>query len=401
MRYLRERMSQRGHFNREGKKMKKVISANQSVSYAVLAARPQVIAAYPITPQSSIVEMLAGFCADGDLQAKFINVESEHSAMAACISASVTGARTFTATSSQGLALMHELLHYASGMRLPIVMANVNRALGSPFNLKADLSDSLSQRDTGWLQFYCESGQEVFDTILQAYRISEQILLPVMVNLEGFILSHTYEIVDLPEQSEIDRFLPPSPPRECLDVDDPSMFGATTDFYINFRYKMHQEMEKARAVCRENDARFQEIFGRSYGSVNSYLCDDADIILVTAGTIGGTCRVVADQCRTRGLKVGVLRIRLFRPFPGEEICRALQNAKKVAVIDRDFSPGCGGIFAQEIKSVLQGTQPSLPVYEFIAGLGGKDVTDKDIERITEQTHNLPKPGESTWIGLLE
>ena len=235
--------------------MKKVISANQAVSHAVLAAKAQVIAAYPITPQSSIVEMLAGFCSTGQLQAKFINVESEHSAMAACISASVTGARTFTATSSQGLALMHELLHYASGLRLPIVMANVNRALGSPFNLKADLSDSLSQRDTGWLQFYCESGQEVFDTILQSYRISEQILLPVMVNLEGFILSHTYEIVDIPEQDQVDRFLPPAASRDCLDVENPCMFGGTTDFYMNFRYKMHQEMERAKTFCQECDVR--------------------------------------------------------------------------------------------------------------------------------------------------
>ena len=381
--------------------MKNVISANQSVSYAVRAAKAQVIAAYPITPQSSIVEMLSGFCATGELHAKFINVESEHSAMAACIAASVTGARTFTATSSQGLALMHEVLHYASGLRLPIVMANVNRALASPFNLKADLSDSLSQRDTGWLQFYCESGQEVFDTIIQAYRIAEQTLLPVMVNLEGFILSHTYEIVDIPEQKQIDLFLPPSPPRECLDVDDPAMFGSTTDYYINFRYKMHQDMEKAKTVCRETDAEFKKVFGRDYGLVSSYLCDDADLILVTAGTIAGTCRVVADRLRAKGLKVGVLRIRLFRPFPGEQICEALRTAKKVAVIDRDFSPGCGGVFAQETKAVLQGVQSGLPVFEFIAGLGGKDVTDKDIEQIIEQTHNMKKPGESTWIGLLK
>ncbi len=381
--------------------MKNVISANQSVSYAVRAAKAQVIAAYPITPQSSIVEMLSGFCATGELRAKFINVESEHSAMAACIAASVTGARTFTATSSQGLALMHEVLHYASGLRLPIVMANVNRALASPFNLKADLSDSLSQRDTGWLQFYCESGQEVFDTIIQAYRIAERTLLPVMVNLEGFILSHTYEIVDIPEQSQIDLFLPPSPPRECLDVDDPAMFGSTTDYYINFRYKMHQDMEKAKTVCRETDGEFREVFGRDYGLVSSYICDDADLILVTAGTIAGTCRVVADRCRAKGLKVGVLRIRLFRPFPEEQICRALHAAKKVAVIDRDFSPGCGGMLAQEVKAALQGGQYGLPVYKFIAGLGGKDVTDRDIEGIIEQTNNMPKPGESTWIGLLK
>ncbi|MGD1153294.1 MAG: transketolase C-terminal domain-containing protein [Syntrophales bacterium] len=380
--------------------MKEVISANQAVSYAVLAAKAQVIAAYPITPQSSIVEMLSGFCATGALKAKFINVESEHSAMAACISASAMGARTFTATSSQGLALMHELLHYASGLRLPIVMANVNRALASPFNLKADLSDSLSQRDTGWLQFYCESGQEVFDTIIQSYRISEKLLLPVMVNLEGFILSHTYEIVDLPEQSQIDLFLPPAPARECLDVDNPCMFGSTTDYYINFRYKMHQDMEKAKTLCNEVDAEFKKVFGRGYDLFSSYLCEDADLILVTAGTIAGTCRVVADHCRAKGMKVGVLRIRMFRPFPEKQICEPLRKAKKVVVIDRDFSPGCGGIFAQEVKAALQGFDSRMPVYEFIAGLGGKDVTDKDIERIIEQTHNSENPGESTWIGLL-
>lgn len=381
--------------------MKKVISANQSVSYAVRAAKAQVIAAYPITPQSSIVEMLSGFCATGELQAKFINVESEHSAMAACMAASVAGARTFTATSSQGLALMHEVLHYTSGLRLPVVMANVNRALASPFNLKADLSDSLSQRDTGWIQFYCESGQEVYDTIIQAYRVAEQILLPVMVNLEGFILSHTYEIVDVPEQHQVDLFLPPPPPRECLDVEDPAMFGSTTDYYINFRYKMHEAMQNVPSLCRETDREFGKVFGRDYGLVCPYLCDDADLVLVTAGTIAGTCRVVADRYRAKGLKVGVLRIRLFRPFPGCQIVEALRTAKKVAVIDRDFSPGCGGIFAQEVKAVLQEVQSDLPVYEFIAGLGGKDVADMDIEGIIEETNTIPKPGESIWIGLLK
>jgi pyruvate/2-oxoacid:ferredoxin oxidoreductase alpha subunit len=389
-----------GHHHREGKKMKKLMSANQAVSYAVQASKAQVIAAYPITPQSSIVEMLAGFCASGQLQAKFINVESEHSAMAACIAASVTGARTFTATSSQGLALMHELLHYASGLRLPIVMANVNRALASPFNLKADLSDSLSQRDTGWLQFYCESGQEVFDTVLQAYRISEQILLPVMVNLEGFILSHTYEGVDVPEQGDVDRFLPPAPPRECLDVDDPAMFGSTTDFYINFRFKMNQGMEAAKRICTETSIQFQKVFDRSYDLIHSYLCQDADLILVTAGTIAGTCRVVADRCRANGLKVGVLRLRLVRPFPGERICEMLRSCKRIAVIDRDYSPGCGGILAQEVKAALQAIPSSPPVHGFIAGLGGKDVTDKDIEGIIERTHNVPAPGETIWLGLL-
>jgi len=379
--------------------MKKVISGNQAVSYAVRLARPQVIAAYPITPQSSIVEMLAGFCAGGDLKAKFINVESEHSAMAACIAASVTGARAFTATSSQGLALMHEMLHYASGLRLPIVMANVNRALASPFNLKADLSDSLSQRDTGWIQFYCESAQEVFDTILQAFKIAEEVLLPVMVNLEGFILSHTYEVVDIAEQEEVDRFLPPSPPRECLDVDHPSMFGATTDYYIYFRYKMHEAMEKAKGISLRADKEFRDLFGRGYDLLQPYRCEDAEIILVTAGTIASSCRVVADRCREKGQRVGVLGIRLFRPLPRELIVSFLRNGAKVAVVDRDYSPGLGGILAQEIRSALHEARCHPPVYEFIAGLGGKDVTDEDIGTIIERTYKTQEPGESIWIGL--
>jgi pyruvate/2-oxoacid:ferredoxin oxidoreductase alpha subunit len=381
--------------------MKKVISGNQAVSQAVLAARAQVIAAYPITPQSTIVEMLASFCASGELPAKFINVESEHSAMAACIAAASIGARTFTATSSQGLALMHEMLHYASGLRFPIVMANVNRALGSPFNLKADLSDSLSQRDTGWLQFYCESGQEVFDTIIQSFKISEQILLPVMVNLEGFILSHTYEIVDIPEQGRIDAFLPLPAERPILDVENPSMMGATTDFYINFRYKMHQAMEEAKAVCQKVDGEFRTVFGRGYDLIQTHRCTGADVILVTAGTIAGTCRMVADRLATQGLKVGVLKIKLFRPFPKERLFQALADSKKVAVIDRDFSPGCGGILAQELKSALLGIKPDISVHEFIAGLGGKDVTDDDISWIVEQAIKAREPEEIKWIGLLE
>lgn len=381
--------------------MKKVISGNQAVSYAAYLAKPQVIAAYPITPQSTIVEMLAGFCARGDLAAKFINVESEHSAMAACISASATGARTFTATSSQGLALMHELLHYASGLRLPIVMANVNRALAAPFNLKADMSDSLSQRDTGWVQFYCESAQEVFDTILQSFKISEQILLPVMINLEGFVLSHTYEIVDIAAGEEIEDFLPRPANRHCLDVENPCMIGGTTDFYINFRFKMNQAMANAAVACEEVDGEFQRTFGRGYGLVQSFGCEDADLILVTAGTIAGTCRVVSQEFKKRGLKVGVLRIRLFRPFPKEKIWRFLQGAKKIAVIDRDFSPGCGGILAQEVKAALYEARVRIPVYEFILGLGGKDVTDEDIARIISHTEDAPRPEGNLWLGLLQ
>jgi pyruvate/2-oxoacid:ferredoxin oxidoreductase alpha subunit len=380
--------------------MKEVISSNQATAYAVMSGKPHVISAYPITPQSSIVEMIAELCAKGELQAQFINVESEHSAMAACIAASATGARTFTATSSQGLALMHELLHYASGLRLPMVMANVNRALAAPFNIKADWSDSLSQRDTGWIQFYCESAQEVFDTIIQAFKISERVLLPVMVNFEGFILSHTYEIVDIPMQEVIDSFLPPSPSRHCLDVENPYMLGGPADSdYIKFRYKLQQAMEGAKTVCSEIDNEFARTFGRGYGLVQTWHCEDPDIILITAGTIASTCCMVADRLKSKGLKIGVLRIRLFRPFPEEQVRQALQRAKKIAVIDRDLSPGCGGIFAQEIKAALQGHQYTRPLYEYIAGLGGRDVTDEDVENIVEHTHSTHKPEGVEWMGL--
>lgn len=380
--------------------MKEVISSNQAVAYAVRSCKPHVIAAYPITPQSSIVEMIAQFCDKGDLQAQFINVESEHSAMAACIAASATGARTFTATSSQGLALMHELLHYASGLRLPVVMANVNRALAAPFNIKADLSDSLSQRDTGWIQLYCESAQEVYDTIVQSFMIAERTLLPVMVNSEGFILSHTYEIVEMPAADKIDSFLQPAPPRKFLDVEDPFMLAGPSDLYINFRYKLQQAMEDAKTVCREIDAEFLRTFGRGYGLVEPYLCDDADTIVVTAGTIAGTCCMVADRLRKKGLKIGVLRIRLFRPFPNELICQVLSNADRVAVIDRDLSPGSGGIFAQEIKAALQGADSGLPLYEYIMGLGGKDVTDDDVEEIINHANNALEPKGVEWRGLI-
>jgi pyruvate/2-oxoacid:ferredoxin oxidoreductase alpha subunit len=290
-----------------------------------------VIAAYPITPQSAIVEMLAGFCATGELRAKFINVESEHSAMAACISASVTGARTFTATSSQGLALMHEMLHYASGLRLPIVMANVNRALASPFNLKADLSDSLSQRDTGWLQFYCGSGQEVFDTIIQAFRISEETLLPVMVNLEGFILSHTFEAVDIADQDQVDRFLPPMDLPHKFDIDKPGFLVpvVSSELYQKYKHMAQSSMDSVKQVAAQVDQEFGKEFGRGYGIVESIMVEDAEIVIVTAGSIISTARVVIRALRKQGHKVGLLKIRLFRPFPREAVQQALRGKKKI------------------------------------------------------------------------
>lgn len=277
--------------------MKKVITGNYAVSYGAMVSRSQVIAAYPITPQTQIVELLSEFCADGRLDAKFIKVESEHSAMASCIGASATGARAFTATSAHGLALMHELLHWAALGRLPIVLANVNRAMGPGWSIWTDQNDSLSQRDTGWLQFYCESNQEVLDSVIQAFKIAEQVLLPTMLILDAFVLSHTQEPVDIPDQELVDRYLPPYDARYKLDTGDPHAFNALVmpSHYMELRYKMQKSMEEAVEVARQADEEFREVFGRSYGLVERYRLEDAEVVLVTSATITSTARVVVDE----------------------------------------------------------------------------------------------------------
>jgi len=384
--------------------MKKVVTGNHAVSYGALLARSQVIAAYPITPHTQIVELLSEFCASGKLNAKFIKVESEHSAMAACIAAAATGARTFTATSAQGLALMHEMLHWAAGARLPVVLANVNRAMGPGWSVWTDQNDSLSQRDVGWLQFYCESNQEVLDTIIQAFKIAEKVLLPVMVILDAFVLSHTSEAVDIPDQDLVDRFLP-LPPVNLpykLDVLEPHAFGGLTspDHYYEIRYKIQKANEDAISVAKEVDTEFQQIFGRGYGVIETYRCEDAKLILVTSGTITGTARMVVDSERIKGRKVGLLKIRMFRPFPIKELREILPKAQKVAVIDRNIGFGHSGIFCQEIKSALYGEPIQVPIFGFVIGIGGRDVTTQDIEEIVDYTFKNEKPDAMIiWRGV--
>lgn len=381
---------------------KKVLMGNHAVSYGARLSRVEVVAAYPITPQTQIVEELAEMCARGELRAKFIKVESEHSAMAACIGASATGARAFTATSSQGLLLMHEMLHWAAGARLPIVMAEVNRALAPPWSIWSEQTDSLAQRDTGWLQFYCESNQEVLDTTIQAFKISEQVLLPSMIVLDAFFLSHTYEPVDVPEQREVDEFLPPYEPDIKMDVDDPHAFGALVgpDGYYEFRYKIQQAFEEAKRVIEDVGREYGERFGRAYGLVEPYELDDAEIALVTSSTITSTARAVIKERRARGERVGLLKIRVFRPFPFEAVREALRGIPKVAVIDRNLSFGHHGIFHAELKSALYG-QPEAPaIFGFIAGLGGRDVTPQTIQQILNIVRSHDEPDRDVyWIGL--
>jgi pyruvate/2-oxoacid:ferredoxin oxidoreductase alpha subunit len=382
--------------------MKQVLEGSHAVSEAVRLAKVQVMSAYPITPQTHIVEALSQYCADGTMNARFICVESEHSAMAAVIGASSAGIRTFTATSSQGLALMHELLHWASAARLPIVMAEVNRALAPGWNIWMDQTDSLAQRDTGWIQFYCEDGQEVLDTTIQAYRLAETVNLPVMVVLDAFFLSHTFEPVDVPDQYLVDRFLPPFSPRIALDTSNPFAIGqmAPPNVYMEMRRDIQKAMERVPDIFNEVEKKFKGIFGRTYGPVETFYCDDAQVVLVATGTAASTCRKVISDLRSKGEKVGMLKLKMFRPFPVNLIRKYLGLVDKIAVIDRNFSFGASGIFAQEIRAALCNHSGHPPVFGYIAGLGGRDVTPDTLSEIYWKTkHSAAPEGESVWVGL--
>ena len=374
--------------------MRMLLTGNHAAAYGARLARPRVIAAYPITPQSPIYEKISEWDGQGVLGARMMRVESEHSAMAACISASLTGVRTFTATASQGLALMHELLHFASGMRVPIVMVNVNRSLAAPWSFWSEQTDSLSQRDTGWLQFYVADNQEALDTVIQAFKISETVFLPTMVVLEAFYTSHFMEPVEVPDQKLVDKFLPPFEPAFRLDTDNPAAFSQTVsqEQYARFRIQRHSAMEDALDVVEVADKEYQEIFGRGYDLLDCYRLEDAETVLVTAGTIGSTARVVIDSLREVGKMVGMVRIRLFRPFPKIQLIELLKNAKKIAVIDRNLSPGQEGIFCEELKSALYSRGNGIPVFGFALGLGGSNVSPVHIEKIftiTEKMNTAP------------
>jgi pyruvate/2-oxoacid:ferredoxin oxidoreductase alpha subunit len=382
--------------------MKKVMMGNHALSYGAMLARSQVIAAYPITPQTQVVELLSEMCADGTLDARFIKVESEHSAMAACIGASVAGARAFTATSAQGLALMHEMLHWASGGRHPIVMGNINRSMAPGWSIWTDQNDSLSERDTGWMQYYCASNQEVVDTVVQAYRVSEALMIPAMVILDAFALSHTYEVVDVPDQALVDKYLPPFRPDIRLTPDDPRAFGGLTgsDHYMELRYKLQKDMEKAPALIEETGREFEKAFGRPMGLVDAYRCDDAEFLFITSGTAGYTARAAVDDLRDGGVKAGNLRIKVFRPFPFAKVREVLGQVKKAAVVDRNCSYGAHGIFYQEVKSAAYGRDGMPPIHGYIAGLGGRDIMVDSFKEVA--AHALAKDRadeEIVWIGV--
>lgn len=385
--------------------MRKVLTGNQAVAHAVLLSDVAVVAAYPITPQTTIVETLAEMQAEGLAGFDYIRVESEHSAMAACIGASMGGVRTFTATSGQGLFLMHEMLHYASGARLPIVMANVNRAGAAPWSIWSDQTDSISQRETGWIQLYCEGNQEVLDTTVMAFKIAETVRLPVMVVSDAFFLSHTSEPVDIPDAQDVRAFLPPFDPKGLwLDPEDPHTFGSIVmpDSFMEFRWQIQRDMEKAKGVISDVHGEFARAFGRNYEAVEGVMTGDADVVFVCTGTVASTGRVAVESLRRKGKKVGMVKVKSLRPLPVESLMEKLGGLKKVAVVDRNFSPGAQGVWAQEIKAALYDMPEALrpQIYNYIAGLGGRDISIRTFDEVFEQTVSSERPDDrDLWIGV--
>ena len=370
--------------------MKQYLSGDEAFAAGIRLARPEVVSAYPITPQTIVVERLSDMVEDGSLDAEFIHVESEHSALSCAIGASAAGVRAFTATSSQGLLYMAEGLVYASGGRFPIVMMNANRSTALPWNIYGDQRDSLALLDTGWIQAYAENAQEALDLALMSYYIAEKkdVSTPFMVNLDGFILTHTYEEVDVPEQAQADEFLPKYETENCFDFEHPKnmAFSAGPDTNYIFKYKEHAALLRAVPVIAEAEEKFARIFGRKYtGLIDTYKTKDAEYILITLGTIAGLSREIADKLRAEGKKVGVLRIRYMRPFPTQEIADTVKNAKAVAVLEKDISFGAAGTVYTNVTSALQQFNVNIPAYNFIGGLGGRNISHADITDIFEKT----------------
>ncbi|OPY39168.1 MAG: Pyruvate synthase subunit PorA [Methanoregula sp. PtaU1.Bin051] len=363
-----------------------VSTGNKAVAMAVKQAKPAVVAAYPITPQTEIVEQIAEYVTAKELATRYIAVESEHSAMAACIGAGVTGVRTFTATSSHGLLYMHEMTNWAAGARIPVVMANVNRALGPGWNIWAEHTDAMQERDTGWLQVYVASVQEAYDATLMAFRIAEHndVLLPVMINLDGFLLSHIMQPL---VADKIGDFIPPLHLPHAIDVTKPRGYGGLTgpDEHFKFRWDIERSMRDSRKVIEETQAEFNRRFGREYGWTEDYRCEDADVVVLSLGTLGKEAEMAVDSLRKEGIRAGSMRVRWFRPFPKLDL-----NGRDVVVIDRDYSFGFGGVLARSIEA-----KNRVDLFSVIAGLGGQEVTYDDIAGFIRNR----RMGEEFWFGV--
>jgi len=366
--------------------MLKQIEGSQAVAQAVALCRPEVICAYPISPQTHIVEGLGKMVKAGELSpCEFINVESEFAAMSVAIGASATGARSYTATASQGLLFMSEAVYNASGLGLPIVMTVANRAIGAPINIWNDHSDAMSQRDSGWMQLFAENNQEALDLHIQAFRLGEELSLPVMVCMDGFILTHAVEQVDIPTQAQVDAYLPPFNPRQVLDPNEPVSIGAMVgpEAFTEVRYLAHAKQLQALERIPEYAAQFREIFGRdSGGLVRPYRCEDAETIIVAMGSVLGTIKDVIDEMRDEGHRIGVLGIISFRPFPLAAVREVLQHAQRVVVLEKSLAIGLGGILSNDVRMSLSGIQ--LHGYTVIAGLGGRAITKVSLHKLFRQ-----------------
>ncbi len=370
---------------------KLALTGNEAGAWAFRHVSPDVAAAFPITPQTELMHKFAEFVADGDVDTELVLVESEHSAMSAAVGASAAGARAFTATAANGLALMWEILYIAASTRLPIVMAVINRALSAPINIHGDHSDTMGARDAGWIQIYAENSQEVYDNIIQAFRIAEdeRVLLPVMVSFDGFIISHTTEVVEILDEDEALEFVGAErkPHFSLLDVDNPVTVGPLDlqDYYLEHKMQQIDAMTKVPPVIKEVGRAYGELTGRYYDFLETYRCDDAEVVLVALGSTAGTARVAVDRLRERGEKVGLVKIRVFRPFPHEELAELLERFRVVGVMDRSASFGAqGGPVFIEVRSALFG-RPNPPlVVDYLYGLGGRDIRAKELEQIFEE-----------------
>jgi pyruvate/2-oxoacid:ferredoxin oxidoreductase alpha subunit len=369
-----------------------IMTGNTAAAIGAKLCQVQVVAAYPITPQTSVTEMLSQYIESGDFKAEYIRVESEHSALTVCISASTVGARAFTSTSSQGLLYMHEQIHWAAGSRLPIVMCCVNRGVGAPWTIFNDQQDSIAQRDTGWIQIYCRDNQEIMDSIIQGYKIAEQVYVPVMVCYDGFVLSHTMMPVDIPDAQKVAEYLPPYKPHTILDPEaprniNPVLFpwrranseGVMCDGYMEMRYKLQKAIDDSRDVIIETSKSFAGEFGRDHGGMLwHYKTDDAEIILSGMGSVASEATAAADILREKGIKAGVIGIRVFRPFPVKEVREAFKDRKALILFEKAISYGYEGALCSELKAAFYGTDIRLPIHNYVVGLGGRDVKAREL-----------------------
>ena len=390
-------------------------SGNVAAANGVKLAKVQVIAAYPITPQTPLTEKLSEFVDAGEMDAQYIPVESEHSALSVCIAASSTGARAFTATSANGLLYMNEQLHWAAGARLPIVMCVVNRGIGAPWTVWNDHQDAISQRDTGWIQLYCSDHQQIIDTVLKAFYLAETVSVPVMVCYDGYILSHTYMPFEIPSQADVDKFLPPFNPAYALTPGQPANLNTVTlpdirpdvrgnmaPGYMEIRHNLHTDMRDAISVLADINQKFEAVFNRNGNPyIEEYKCDDAEFVAICLGSLSYHLRDVVDILRREGVPVGVMGLRLYRPFPDQAVREALAGRKGVIVFEKALSYGNQGALYGDIKSALYAGKNRPPVHNYILGLGGREIkTDQLVESLRNSCKQSDAIGdEPQWIGL--